>query len=836
MKRLISHVPVLPGIAVAFGAGIVIASRAQPDVYTAVAFALAAALAVIALRNSAVFVPALLCAVVPAGALLYQVDTLISSRPELTRFIESAARSKRAVFVEGSAETTPIVTGKRARFTMSVRLIGADRAHMERRGGKLMVVTNADRDDLPGYADVVRTEGRVSGLGFMSPAEGEHFRTLGVSGFFFVPEYLRMKKTGEAGRFVLFRAGNRAGDVFRRTLFGMISEPESSVLGSMMFGKNVKVPDELWRDFRRAGVVHVLVVSGLHVWMLLGCFLWLSFLWRRSPYVTFAVLSAALLMFYSMTGGGPATLRAVIMGIVYLASLLVRREYDRTNALFGAALFIMILNPRMIFHPGAQFSFIACGGLAFLYPALMGVLPAALKSRWLSPLFISLCATLPLYPVTARHFYEISLASPLTNIVVVPAVGILLPFAFFATCAASLFPAAGTILAPALYLPTKFIIEFTSLTAALPFSSVLTGQPSLPWTAVYFASLWCWWKFLKAAPRERDEVITRYLLAGGMSASLLAWGWLFTPPSGTMSVTFIDVGQGDSILIDAPCGNAGYQRFRVLVDGGGRQGGAGGSSYDPGEKKVGKLLMKRAIRHLDAVVLTHPEEDHMNGLLWVMKNLSVDRWFDTGVQPPVMEKKGGARSNISDGESAVYRDILEIISKNGIERRLAMKGFKFVLDSGVEFRFLYPDEQNFIAGAINTNEVSSVLKITYGQASFLLTGDIEAYGEETIAALSGYDIRSSVVKAPHHGSDTSSSWRFLKLVQPLAGVISCGRLNVYGHPHESVIRRYREIGAHVFRTDMDGDVTILTDGKLLKVYSEFRKRRNLHVALALDDL
>ncbi len=262
------------------------------------------------------------------------------------------------------------------------------------------------------------------------------------------------------------------------------------------------------------------------------------------------------------------------------------------------------------------------------------------------------------------------------------------------------------------------------------------------------------------------------------------------PAAGELEVVFLDVGQGDSVLVTTPSG------FRVLIDGG---DGKGRFSRDQAEEVIIPYLRRAGIRKLDAVAITHPHFDHLGGLVSLLGNrkIEVGEVLDPGARYP----------------SSEYINFLQAIRDREDIRYLQPRSGD-LLDWGpeVEVRVLGPLEESD-----NPNNSSLVIKLTYGEISFLLTGDAEWEAEEAMIRKWGFGLSSTVLKAGHHGSATSSSAEFLRYVRPRIAVIAVGEKNRFGHPSEVTLERLSRGRVEVYRTDIRGTVTITTDGRELQV-------------------
>lgn len=241
-----------------------------------------------------------------------------------------------------------------------------------------------------------------------------------------------------------------------------------------------------------------------------------------------------------------------------------------------------------------------------------------------------------------------------------------------------------------------------------------------------------------------------------------------------MSVHFIDVGQGDSILIQSPKGK------NMLIDGGKKEAG----------KDVVTYLRQQGVEKLDYVVATHPDADHIGGLLAVLNSISIKNFVDSG----------------KEHTTETYENMLQLILDKDIPFIVPNLGDTIPLDSGIEITILNTGEKDD-----DNNEASIVLKVQYEDISFLLTGDADSGVEKSM--LSEYDLKSTVLKAGHHGSETSSSDAFIREVQPEVTILSYGENNMYGHPTPEVVTRLKKVKSDIYSTAEVGNIVMRTDGR-----------------------
>lgn len=598
---------------------------------------------------------------------------------------------------------------------------------------------------------------------------------------------------------------------------GLISSDAASLLRAMILGEGAALESEIWEEFRSAGVIHVLVVSGLHVGIvaavLYGFFWWML---RRSTWLInrFPIwrLSAAAALFglwgyVLLTGARLPAVRAGVMVSVWLAAEIFGRRRDNLSALALAAIVVMLIWPLSPWLPSFQLSFAAVAGIM-----LWSWFSRCLKQRfdllnrtndnflckfimWVGDLIgASLFATVAVTPIIGVHFHDIALFGLLTNIFVIPyTTFILVPL--------------GMILLVIPWWPTLFNLLVVCLGYAADL--LLSG---ISWVN-NFAS---YWEF--GFTPTHLEIIFWYvcfifiliiLLGIIKSRKILIFGLsllgLFLISNVVLRVTnnfnhdlkinFIDVGQGSAAVVSFPNGAV------YLIDG----GGGSNSNFDIGEWVLAPTLHRLQINKIDKLFATHYHADHYGGLAYIAEHF-------------------GARELLLNGSRVTPHDALwPIMSQRfdsaGVVRKNIREGESWQ-EGEVSLRVLHPFlTDKYVKKDWNENNRSIVLEISYGSRRILITGDIESETEKALLERNSLQ-KSDLLWVPHHGSNTSSTPHFIDAVSPSLAVISCGRFNKFNFPRDIILARYKMFETKVLRTDLHGMITIKTDGEKL-LYDTF---------------
>lgn len=576
-------------------------------------------------------------------------------------------------------------------------------------------------------------------------------------------------------------------------------EAATALLLTLAAGERAELGDALEDTFSRSGLAHVLSVSGLHVavlaFTLFALLRWLltrkMWLRRIDPRALAAPLSLPLIWAYVVfTGLQAPAVRSGLMCSLLLCAHLPRRRSDPLNAIALAALVMLAIDPSSLFELSVQLSFIAVLALVLLAPLLRDALPVASPSpatqqgwrlrvaRWretaLQTFAASLAVTLASGPLMALAFQRVSLAGLVSNVATLPLSGLL---TLVSASGAALHVVWSPLAVPVLWLGVQLSRAFifvAELFAALPGA---TGALAAPGVWVMLA----WWLGLAVLVLARGR--WRWL---SLAAPLALAVHLTGPREAGLSVTFLSVGHGDAIVVSSGGHHA-------LIDAGGVPNGS-----DPGRRVVLPFLRQQRIGELDLTVLTHAHPDHALGLLAVLDEVPTKRlWLHDGIE-----------------EGELVDEVLAAAGDAQVEERCAGAP-DFTLGDAV-----FSVRSPCATGYREENDASLVLLLRHGDVSFLFTGDIEA---ETEATLDVGEV--TVMKAPHHGSDTSSTAPFIARTRPKHVVFCVGRNSRFNFPREGVVRRWERAGAQCHRTDLDGAITFTSDGHDVTVDTFFAAPR-----------
>ena len=545
-----------------------------------------------------------------------------------------------------------------------------------------------------------------------------------------------------------------------------------AVLTGIVLGEDEGLSQELRDSFKASGLYHLLAVSGQNITFLALSVLGLAWLLGIPRLAAEVVVVGAIAAYVLAVGWQPSVVRAGVAGGLASLAWLVSRPRDRWHFLALGAAVLLAWTPASLLEPGFQLSFAAVGSIFLLLPRLRLALEGYPLTEWLrDALAVSAACGAATAPILWLQFGSVPVYSLLANVLVTLAIGPLLGLALVGSLIQPLLPAAALALAFVNGWLAAYIVVCARLVGGLPFAQIGSGAAVcvLLGTPVVLLAL-------QRLPRWRR----RAALACAASAvpALLVWQLLpeakLPPPTG-LRITFLDVGQGDSILLQVPEG-------AVLVDQG------------PPEANVAQQLRGLGVRRLAAVVLTHPQRDHIGGAETVIRRLAVDHVLD-----PRLAVSG-----------PYEQAALAAAADRGVDVAETRAGDAFRLGR-LQLRVLWPDRAG--SPTEDPNRLPIVLLATYGEIDALLTADAETDVTARLLAR-----RVEILKVAHHGSADPGLENELRELRPAIAVISCGVGNDYGHPRASTLAALRgSPGLSLFRTDEDGQVVVESDGRRLSV-------------------
>lgn len=556
---------------------------------------------------------------------------------------------------------------------------------------------------------------------------------------------------------------------------------ESAILLGMLLGSREGIDDEQYNAFQKTGIIHLFSVSGLHVGFLLLLVGWIASLLGIPKGKRFFSGVAVLLLYGTMIAWPICVIRSIFMGILGLLAYYYGRKNDILNALAVAGVVNLILDPASLFTISFQLTYLATWGILFIFPRLRQACPY--KGWGWDLVWLPISAELAVMPLIAYYFNILTPVSIITNILVSYVSGAAVIFGFI-----SLFVAAFLPFLVSLFLyPAGFCIELILLIVNwvqyLPGGYIWVATPAVGMIILYYTSI-LMGSFALSNPQYRKYAYP----ALGILALFMAV--LLIPASfhqrGLLEVDFIDVGQGDAVLLKTPRG-----KF-VLLDGG------GSTMYDVGTNTVLPYLHRRGIRSLRLLINSHPDNDHLQGVERVAKEIPV--------------------KIIAVPESLLHAEEYRLLQRTAAHKNIALLGLSagqaINIEEGLSITVLHPEGKTYLQN--NNNNQSIVLRISYGEFSILLTGDIE---KEAMQALldDGRLHNTTVVKVPHHGSKGSLLPAFYQQIQAHYAVISVGNNNLFGHPNPATLAMLEGEKLKILRTDQNGAIIILSDGQKMMI-------------------
>lgn len=637
-----------------------------------------------------------------------------------------------------------------------------------------------------------------------------------------------------------------------RIIDAFYDRTDAGIMKTVLLGDKTGLDENVEEQYKRNGIIHVMAISGLHISLLgMGAY----GLLRKCRFPAGAAGGMAMLFigcFGIMTGMKASACRAILMFVIKITADMIGRTYDLVTALALAAVFLLIEQPLYVNHAGFLLSFGAVLGIGVVLPRLQekrkeaerdwkkrkvswtvktgrgerkyrkkvddaGKAAVDLRKaadRIAEGILPGISIFLVTFPIQISAYYQYPIYSILLNLLIVPLMTLVMISGLCVIAAGAVqLPVLSMLCGKGAAALGHGILEVYSLTCGLterlPGAVVVTGKPETVRIAVYYGLLLVW--FFMTYEREKTErtknntcCFKRIMRLGTLGIGLLVL--LVRFPSG-LEMTFLDVGQGDCIYVRSESGNC------YLFDGGST------SKSEVGTYQMVPFLKSRGVSCLEAVFVSHGDKDHYSGMEELLENKEADRIrIKRLVLPATANAEGCERLALLAKEQGIEvcyvqegdkitDDILTLVCLNP-----AAEKEQRAVESG--------NTGNTAETAQDVNEQSQVFYLTYGDFSALLTGDVTGEAErrmyERLEEVSGGK-PLTVLKVAHHGSKYSTEAGFLSDARPVFSVISCGKKNSYGHPHEELLERLEECRTAVFKTTESGAVTIWTDGRKVRI-------------------
>lgn len=563
------------------------------------------------------------------------------------------------------------------------------------------------------------------------------------------------------------------------------TDDDKGVYQSLILGDKSALDTTVKELYRVNGIAHILAISGLHI-SILGMGLYRLLRRIYVPFsISFLVSGFVMVSYAVMTGNSVSTMRALIMFLVCTFADVLGKTYDSISALALAAMMLLISYPKMLWNTGFLLSFLAVAGVVVVKPAVAAVFGNP-KGKVLDGFFVSFSVTVTTLPVLLCAYYETAVYAVFLNLLIIPLMTLLMVSVVFAglaglfsMTAAVVFVGTGHYILRAYRLLCEWFQKF-------PGTVLVLGKPEPVLIVLYYLVLFGF--VFVMCGRTEDRLPLAKLRVAAFGAALIVcagcMGIHFRP---AFFVRMLDVGQGDAIHIYADGGH-------VLIDGG------SSDVKNVGAYRILPYLKSQGVRRIRYMVLTHADYDHYGGLLEILedKSITVDCLLLSDI---------GTKS-----ES--YRKVERAAVLADVPVRYVHAGTAFSCGKA-EFTALYPEEG---VSYSDENDYSMVLELAYGMFRALFTGDIGAQGEERMldaGVLGDVDL----LKAAHHGSKYSTCGAFLETITPKLALISCGKDNSYGHPHDELLQRLGENNIHIRQTPLCGAVTVTIADGAIKVAS-----------------
>ena len=608
----------------------------------------------------------------------------------------------------------------------------------------------------------------------------KYLKTKKICGSLIVDGEVKLIKTKNINP--IFTIINKLSLIFKQNLKKLLPKQEAELEQGILLGDTSDIESDIKDDFRKCNLSHMLAVSGAHLsYLVLGINTVLSkksFGIRRRKILSIIFI----LIFMVIVNMSPSVVRAGISTIITIFATLIYRKQDTYTTISIALLLTLLNNPFAIFDVGLQLSYLATLSIIVFYSKFtQKQFNNKVKKYLYESAMLTFSANILILPITIYEFNTIPINSIISNLLAGPLLGICIILGMFMVILSAVCFSVSKLIAFPLQIILKILIKIIELISKIPFGNYTVKTP---WFIVVFLTY-----VIIATLIYNKKKITKILTMITLIIFIAMQVFAFVNIEGKLKIYFIDVGQGDSMLVKTIKGK------NILIDGGGSKD----PDYDIGEKILVPYLLDRRIKTLDYVIISHFDEDHATGVAQILGKIDVSSIILTRQLE----------------ENDIYRHILSIAKEKKIKLIYVKEGDVLKI-GGIKISIIHPENKLMINNPMNNNSI--VCKVEYNSFSMLLTGDIEMEAEELILR-KNINLKADVLKVAHHGSKTSTTGEFLKAINPKVALIGVGKNNNFGHPSNEVIQRLKENGTRIYRTDENGEISITVNkkGRIIKI-------------------